>query len=184
MGIGISTYGEICAFGPSPATPAGGWESATVKIEPSGKVTVLTGTSPHGQGEETTFAQIAADELGVDIDDVMVLHGDTAIVQYGIGTFGSRGDGGRRPGAVLRAAGAESQDQEIRRDAAGVRRRHLRRRQLHLQQDSGKSVELGGDRRRLLSRHEAAAQHRARPGRPPTSGSRPTSRSPSARTSW
>jgi len=62
-----------------------------VKIEPSGKVTVLTGASPHGQGEETTFAQIVADELGVDIDDVMVVHGDTAVVQYGIGTFGSRG---------------------------------------------------------------------------------------------
>jgi carbon-monoxide dehydrogenase large subunit len=91
MGIGMSTYGEICAFGPSPATPAGGWESATVKIEPSGTVTVMTGASPHGQGEETTFAQIAADELGVGIDDVLVVHGDTAVVQYGIGTFGSRG---------------------------------------------------------------------------------------------
>jgi carbon-monoxide dehydrogenase large subunit len=91
MGIGMSTYGEICAFGPSPATPAGGWESATVKIEPSGKVTVMTGASPHGQGEETTFAQLAGDELGVGMDDVIVLHGDTAIVQYGIGTFGSRG---------------------------------------------------------------------------------------------
>jgi carbon-monoxide dehydrogenase large subunit len=91
MGIGLATYGEICAMGPSPATPAGGWESATVKIEPSGKVTVMTGCSPHGQGEETTFAQVAADELGVGIDDVLVVHGDTAIVQYGIGTFGSRG---------------------------------------------------------------------------------------------
>ena len=91
FGIGMSTYGEICAFGPSPATPAGGWESATVKIEPSGTVTVMTGASPHGQGEETTFAQIAADELGVPIDHVIVLHGDTAVVQYGIGTFGSRG---------------------------------------------------------------------------------------------
>jgi len=91
LGIGMSTYGEICAFGPSPATPAGGWESATVKIEPSGTVTVMTGTSPHGQGEETTFAQIAADELGVTMDDVLVVHGDTAVVQYGIGTFGSRG---------------------------------------------------------------------------------------------
>jgi len=90
MGIGLSTYGEICAFGPSPATPAGGWESATVKIEPSGKVTVLTGISPHGQGEETTLAQIAGDELGVDIDDILVSHGDTSLVQYGIGTFGSR----------------------------------------------------------------------------------------------
>src|SRR5437867_2251706 len=91
VGIGMSTYGEICAFGPSPATPAGGWESATVKIDPSGAVTVMTGASPHGQGEETTFAQIAADELGVTMDDVQVVHGDTAIVQYGIGTFGSRG---------------------------------------------------------------------------------------------
>jgi len=91
MGIGICTYGEICGIGPSPATPAGGWESATVKIEPSGKVTILTGICHHGQGEETTFAQIAADELGVDIDDILVLRGDTAIVQYGIGTFGSRG---------------------------------------------------------------------------------------------
>ena len=90
MGIGISTYGEICAFGPSPATPAGGWESASVKVEPSGKVTILTGVKPQGQGEETTFAQVAADELGVDIDDIVVLHGDTSLVQYGIGTFGSR----------------------------------------------------------------------------------------------
>jgi carbon-monoxide dehydrogenase large subunit len=90
IGIGISTYGEICAIGPSPATPAGGWESATVKIEPSGKVTVLTGASPHGQGQETSFAQIVADELGVGLDDVLVIHGDTSIVQYGIGTFGSR----------------------------------------------------------------------------------------------
>ncbi|MEP7352095.1 MAG: xanthine dehydrogenase family protein molybdopterin-binding subunit [Acidobacteriota bacterium] len=90
MGIGMSAYGEICAFGPSPATPAGGWESATVKVEPSGSVTVMTGVSPHGQGEETTFAQIAADQLGIGLDDVIVLHGDTSIVQYGIGTFGSR----------------------------------------------------------------------------------------------
>ncbi len=91
IGIGLSTYGEICAIGPSPATPAGGWESATVKIEPSGKATVMTGACPHGQGEETTFAQIVADELGISVDDVLVVRGDTAVVQYGIGTFGSRG---------------------------------------------------------------------------------------------
>ena len=121
MGIGISTYGEICAMGPSPATPAGGWESATVKIEPSGKVTVMTGCSPHGQGEETTFAQIAADELGVGIDDVLVLHGDTAVVQYGIGTFGSRGTAVGGHGHVLRHPGAEGEDQEIRGDAAQKR---------------------------------------------------------------
>jgi len=91
MGIGISTYVEICALGPSSAMPAGGWESATVRIEPTGKVTILTGASPHGQGEETSFAQIAADELCVSVNDSTVIHGDTAIVQYGIGTFGSRG---------------------------------------------------------------------------------------------
>jgi carbon-monoxide dehydrogenase large subunit len=90
VGIGLSTYVEICALGPSQAMPAGGWESATVRIEPTGKVTVLTGASPHGQGQETSFAQIAADELGVDLNDVTVIHGDTSIVQYGIGTFGSR----------------------------------------------------------------------------------------------
>jgi carbon-monoxide dehydrogenase large subunit len=91
VGIGVSTYVEICAIGPSQATPAGGWESATVRVEPTGKVTILTGVSPHGQGQETSFAQIAADELGVDLNDVTVIHGDTSIVQYGIGTFGSRG---------------------------------------------------------------------------------------------
>src|SRR6266852_2070552 len=91
IGIGVSTYVEICALGPSAAMPAGGWESATVRIEPTGKVTVLTGASPHGQGEETSFAQIAADELCVSVNDSTVIHGDTAIVQYGIGTFGSRG---------------------------------------------------------------------------------------------
>jgi aerobic carbon-monoxide dehydrogenase large subunit len=90
VGIGMSSYVEICALGPSQAMPAGGWESATVRIEPTGKVTVMTGASPHGQGQETSFAQIAADELGVDLHDVTVIHGDTGIVQYGIGTFGSR----------------------------------------------------------------------------------------------
>ena len=89
-GIGVSTYVEICAIGPSAATPAGGWESGTVRIEPTGKVTLLTGASPHGQGEETTFAQLIADELGIDPDDVNVIHGDTLAVPYGIGTFGSR----------------------------------------------------------------------------------------------
>jgi carbon-monoxide dehydrogenase large subunit len=91
LGIGLSTYVEVCGMGPSAAMPAGGWDSATVRIEPTGSVTVLTGVSPHGQGQETTFAQITADELGVPIDQITVVHGDTDRVQYGIGTFGSRG---------------------------------------------------------------------------------------------
>jgi carbon-monoxide dehydrogenase large subunit len=90
LGIGLSTYVEICGMGPSAAMPAGGWESATVRIEPSGRVTVLTGSSPHGQGQETSFAQIAAAVLGLDPDDAQVIHGDTSVVPYGIGTFGSR----------------------------------------------------------------------------------------------
>lgn len=92
LGIGVSTYVEICAIGPSSAAPpgVGWWESATVRIEPSGTVTVMTGVSPQGQGQQTTFAQITADALGIDINDVVVIYGDTAIVQYGIGTFGSR----------------------------------------------------------------------------------------------
>jgi carbon-monoxide dehydrogenase large subunit len=91
IGIGVSTYVEICAMGPSSAMPAGGWESATVRIEPTGRVNVLTGASPHGQGQETSFSQMAADMLGLEPDDILITHGDTAIVPYGIGTFGSRG---------------------------------------------------------------------------------------------
>ncbi len=91
VGIGLSAYVEICGMGPSKGMGGGGWEAATVNIEKTGKVTVLAGISPHGQGQETTFAQIVADELGVDLDDVQVLHGDTARVPYGVGTYGSRG---------------------------------------------------------------------------------------------
>jgi len=90
VGIGLSTYVEVCAMGPSSAMPAGGWESATVRIEPTGSVNILTGASPHGQGQETSFAQLGAEVLGLDPEDVQVVHGDTAIVPYGIGTFGSR----------------------------------------------------------------------------------------------
>jgi carbon-monoxide dehydrogenase large subunit len=91
MGIGLSTYVEICAMGPASANPpGGGWESATVRVDPTGKVTVLSGASPHGQGEETTYAQITADELSVPFEDVVVIHGDTAAVPHGVGTFGSR----------------------------------------------------------------------------------------------
>ena len=82
IGIGISGYLEICAFGP--------WESATVRVEPSGKVTLLAGTSPHGQGHVTPFRQIVADQLGVPLDDIRVLFNDTARVPTGVGTFGSR----------------------------------------------------------------------------------------------
>jgi carbon-monoxide dehydrogenase large subunit len=95
LGIGIATYVEICGMAPSQVlgavgAGAGGWESATVRVHPSGKVTVYSGASSHGQGHETAFAQIVGDGLGVPFEDVEVVHGDTAQVQFGIGTFGSR----------------------------------------------------------------------------------------------
>ncbi len=95
LGIGFSTYAEICGLGPSQVAGAVGfggglWESAIVRFHPSGKVNVMVGVSPHGQGEETTFAQIVANELGVSVDDVEVLHGDTDQTPMGWGTYGSR----------------------------------------------------------------------------------------------
>jgi carbon-monoxide dehydrogenase large subunit len=95
LGIGICSFIEVCGAGPSAALGAAGagigfWEAGTVRVLPTGKATVYTGSSPHGQGHETTFAQIAADRLGLPIEDVDVVHGDTAKVPFGIGTFASR----------------------------------------------------------------------------------------------
>ena len=95
LGIGVSSYVEICGLGPSQVAGAIGfqgglWESAIVRFHPTGKVHVFIGASPHGQGEETTFAQIVADEIGVDSDDVKVFHGDTDATPMGWGTYGSR----------------------------------------------------------------------------------------------
>ncbi|MFP3190086.1 MAG: glyceraldehyde dehydrogenase subunit alpha [Thermoproteota archaeon] len=95
IGIGLSSYVEICGLGPSRAVRGTGfslglYDSAVIRVHPSGKVTVLTGTSPHGQGEETAIAQIVAEEFGIPIDDVEVVHGDTAMIQWGMGTYGSR----------------------------------------------------------------------------------------------
>ena len=95
MGIGVTTYAEICGLGPSQVAGAVGfggglWESAIVRFHPTGKVNVYSGISPHGQGEETTFAQIISDELGVDVDDIAIVHGDTSNTPMGWGTYGSR----------------------------------------------------------------------------------------------
>jgi carbon-monoxide dehydrogenase large subunit len=81
VGIGLTSYVEPCALG---------WESGSLKVERSGKVTAITGSSAHGQGHETTFAQVVADHLGVSPDDVSVVHGDTRSGPEGFGTFGSR----------------------------------------------------------------------------------------------
>jgi carbon-monoxide dehydrogenase large subunit len=96
-GIGFCTYTEICGNAPSRIVgpggfglQGGGWESATVRVHASGGVTLYTGTSPHGQGHETGFAQIVADRLGVDPSQVDVIHGDTQTGPFGLDTYGSR----------------------------------------------------------------------------------------------
>jgi aerobic carbon-monoxide dehydrogenase large subunit len=110
-GIGFSTYTEICGNAPSRVIgpsgfglQGGGWESATVRVHASGSVTLYTGTSPHGQGHETGFAQIVADRLGIDPAQVDVIHGDTQTGPFGLDTYGSRSlsVGGE---AAARAAG-------------------------------------------------------------------------------
>jgi hypothetical protein len=87
---GLAMYVEVCGLGPSSSLPTGGWEHSGVTIERDGRISATTGASPHGQGNETTFAQMLADQFGVPIDHVTILHGDTGIVKQGIGTFGSR----------------------------------------------------------------------------------------------
>jgi carbon-monoxide dehydrogenase large subunit len=95
LGIGVSTYTEMCGLAPSRvlgslAYGAGGWEHASIRMLPTGKVEVVTGSSAHGQGHETAWSQIVADELGVPFEDIRVLHGDTQISPKGMDTYGSR----------------------------------------------------------------------------------------------
>jgi carbon-monoxide dehydrogenase large subunit len=95
LGVGVSTYFEMCGLAPSRVLAslnygAGGWEAATVRVLPTSKVQVVTGSSPHGQGHETAWSMIVAEKLGVSPDDVDVLHSDTAISPIGLDTYGSR----------------------------------------------------------------------------------------------
>ena len=108
LGIGFSTFTEMCGLAPSRVLGslsygAGGWENAAIRMLPTGKVEVITGSTPHGQGHETAWSQLVADSLGVPFEDVEVLHGDTAVAPRGLDTYGSRSlvVGGA---AVVRAA--------------------------------------------------------------------------------
>jgi carbon-monoxide dehydrogenase large subunit len=90
VGIGLAMYVEVCGIGPSSSLPTGGWEHSQVTIERDGRISATTGASPHGQGNETTFAQMLADQFGIPLEHITILHGDTGVVKQGIGTFGSR----------------------------------------------------------------------------------------------
>ena len=121
IGIGFSTYLENCGWGPSKIIgnvlnyAGGGWEAATVRCHPTGKVVVITGATPHGQGGETVFAQVAADQLGITPDDVEVLFGDTDISPNGWDTYGSRN---AAVGAPAVAQAAERVREKARKIAA------------------------------------------------------------------
>jgi carbon-monoxide dehydrogenase large subunit len=95
VGIGLSTYIEACGIAPSAVVGslgarAGLYESAGVRVQPTGKVSVFVGSHSHGQGHETTFSQLVADQLGIPMEDVNIVHGDTESVPFGMGTYGSR----------------------------------------------------------------------------------------------
>jgi carbon-monoxide dehydrogenase large subunit len=116
VGIGLAMYVEVCGIGPSSSLPTGGWEHAQVTIERDGRISATTGASPHGQGNETTFGQMLADQFGVPIEHVTILHGDTGIVKQGIGTFGSRSQA--VGGAALHMAGGKVKSKMARFAAA------------------------------------------------------------------
>ena len=105
VGLGLSMYVEVCGIGPSASLPTGGWEHSQVTIERDGRISATTGASPHGQGNETTFAQMLADQFGVPLEHITILHGDTGVVKQGIGTFGSRSQA--VGGTALHMAGAK-----------------------------------------------------------------------------
>ena len=116
VGVGLAMYVEVCGIGPSATLPTGGWEHAQVTVERDGRITAATGASPHGQGNETTFAQMLADQFGVPLEHISVLHGDTGVVKQGIGTFGSRSQA--VGGAALHLAGTKVKEKMARFAAA------------------------------------------------------------------
>ena len=106
VGLGLSMYVEVCGVGPSASLPMGGWEHSQVTVERDGRISATTGASPHGQGNETTFAQMLADQFGLPLEHVRIHHGDTAVVKQGsLGTGGSRSQA--VGGAALHLAGGK-----------------------------------------------------------------------------
>src|SRR5207253_2011811 len=121
VGLGLSMYVEVCGLGPSSSLPTGGWEHGQVTIERDGRITATTGASPHGQGNETTFAQMLADQFGVPFEHITILHGDTGVVKQGIGTFGSRSQA--VGGTAVHMAGAKVKSR-MAKFAAGLLEAH------------------------------------------------------------
>jgi carbon-monoxide dehydrogenase large subunit len=141
LGVGIACYVEICGFGP--------WELGAVRVEKDGRATVLTGTSPHGQGHETSWAQIAAETLSIPLEDIEVLHGDTAIVPRGIGTFGSRS-------AAVGGAAVQKSSVQVREGAKELAAHLLEAAAADIQLEGGR-FHVVGSKERSVSWKEVAA---------------------------
>ena len=139
--LGFSAYIEACGLAPSQAVGSLGagvglWESAEVRVNPVGTVEVLTGSHSHGQGHETTFAQLVSERLGVPIENISIVHGDTDKVQFGMGTYGSRSGAVGMSALVEGARQGRGQSQEDRRRdllEAAERRHRIEGRQVHRQ---------------------------------------------------
>ena len=155
VGIGVATFTEICGLGPStgasPIQRTGSWESGQVRIEPTGNVVVMTGASPHGQGQETAFAQMASDAFGVDLGDVEVLHGDTDVVQHGVGTFGSRG-------LVVGGTAVHMAIEKVKAKAARIAA-HLLDAKVEQVSFDGEAFRVANSDRKLTFRQVAEAAH-------------------------
>ena len=185
VGLGLAMYVEVCGIGPSASLPTGGWEHSQVTIERDGRISATTGASPHGQGNETTFAQMLADQFGVPIEHVTILHGDTSVVKQGIGTFGSRSQA--VGGTALHMAGTKVKA-KMAKFAAALHGSQRRRPRVRERQDlrqgragQGQDVRRGGQLR-LHSRSRCPpASSRASARR--RSSSRPTTPTRSAATS-
>jgi carbon-monoxide dehydrogenase large subunit len=154
-GIGVATFTEICGLGPStgasPIQRTGSWESGMVRVEPTGNVIITTGASPHGQGQETAFAQMAADAFGIDVTDVEVLHGDTDVVTHGVGTFGSRG-------LVVGGTAVHMALEKVKAKAARIAAHLLDAKPDQVSFD-GESFRVAGGERKLSFRQVAEAAH-------------------------
>lgn len=116
VGLGLAMYVEVCGLGPSSSLPTGGWEHSQVTVERDGRISATTGASPHGQGNETTFGQMLADQFGVPLEHVTIHHGDTGVVKQGIGTFGSRSQA--VGGTAVHLAGAKVKEKMAKYAAA------------------------------------------------------------------
>ena len=170
LGIGVTTYNEICGLGPSAVAGAVGfggglYESAIVRVYPTGTVRVYIGAKPHGQGEETTFAQIVAEEFGIAVDDVQIVHGDTDDTPQGWGTYGSRTTAVCGSAVKIAAAAREGQSAQARRAPARGERSGLewKRRQVRRARLAG----AGQGLRRARADGERRVEHARRGGAGP-----------------